>query len=444
MLHTYFNHFTKKCVIWSFIPFLMKTKTRHSKFLYRCTSCGLETDGAEGVQYLCDDCSKSNTNDTPPAGALKIVYDYHSLRHKFPEFKKLKETGFIDLLPVLDIGSFPKLKVGRTALYKYDHLQGEQLPFHLFLKDDSQNPTFSYKDRASALVSAFALENGLDTIVAASTGNAGSSLAGICAAQQQKAVIMVPESAPIAKISQVLMYGATLVPVKGTYDDAFELSLAATKAFGWYNRNTGYNPLTIEGKKSAALELFEQMGSEKINRIFVSVGDGVIISGIYKGFEDLLKLGFIDDMPTIVAVQSEKSDNLVRNLDQAVFKALPSTTLADSISVDVPRNFHMARQFIHQYEGEAMTVSDDAILEASALLARSHGIFAEPAAAAAYAGMLKYRKQEMIEPGSNNVVMLTGSGLKDLRAIQKMIQVPDSIEPDIDRLKDLYMHQHSQ
>ncbi len=403
----------------------------------------MEIDSADGVHYLCPACSKSNTGDAPPAGALKIEYDYHSLRHKFRAFRKLKETGFIDLLPVQDISSLPKLKVGNTPLYKYDHLESDPLPFHLFLKDDSQNPTFSYKDRASALVSAFALENGLDTIVAASTGNAGSSLAGICAAQRQKAVIMVPESAPIAKISQVLMYGATLVPVKGTYDDAFELSLAATKVFGWYNRNTGYNPLTIEGKKTAAFELLEQMGSQKIDRIFVSVGDGVIISGIYKGFEDLLKLGFIDEMPTIVAVQSEKSDNLVRNLDQAVFLALPSTTLADSISVDVPRNFYMARQFIHQFEGEGTTVSDDAILEASALLARSHGIFSEPAAAAAYAGMLKYHKQEMIEPGSSNVVMLTGSGLKDLQAIRGVIQIPDAIEPDIDHLNDLYTYQIS-
>jgi threonine synthase len=418
----------------------MKTKTRHNKFLYRCNGCGLEIDGADGVHYLCPECSKSNTNDAPPAGVLKLEYDYHTLRHKYPHFIKLKETDFIDLLPVQNISSLPKLKVGNTPLYHYDQLQGEPLPFHFFLKDDSQNPTFSYKDRASALVSAFAYENELDTIVAASTGNAGSSLAGICAAQQQKAVIMVPESAPIAKISQVLMYGAALVPVKGTYDDAFDLSIKASETFGWYNRNTGYNPLTIEGKKTAAFELFEQMGGQRIDRIFVSVGDGVIISGIYKGFEDLIKLGFIDEMPTIVAVQSEKSDNLVRNLDQPAFTAVPSTTIADSISVDIPRNFYMARQFIHQYSGEGIAVRDEEILSASSMLARNTGIFAEPAATAAFAGMLKYREKGLLETNSNNIVMLTGSGLKDLQAISRSIKIPDAIEPDIEILRGIFTH----
>lgn len=417
---------------------MMKTKTWHNKFLYRCTGCGLEIDGADGVQYLCPQCSKSNTNDAPPGGVLKLEYDYHALRGKYKHFTKLKQTGFIDLLPIQNLSSFPKLRVGNTPLYHYDHLQGESLPFYFYLKDDSQNPTFSYKDRASALVSAFAHENGLDTIVAASTGNAGSSLAGICAAQQQKAVIMVPESAPIAKISQVLMYGASLVPVKGTYDDAFDLSIKASETFGWYNRNTGYNPLTIEGKKTAAFELFEQMGDKKIDRVFVSVGDGVIISGIFKGFEDLLRLGFIDQMPTIVAVQSEKSDNLVRNLNQTAFTAVPSTTIADSISVDIPRNFYMARQFIHQYEGEGIAVSDEDILSASSMLARNTGIFAEPAAAAAFAGLLKYREKGLLQANSNNIVMLTGSGLKDLQAIRRSIIIPEAIEPDIMTLKKYF------
>ncbi len=420
---------------------MMKKKTWHNKFLYRCTACRLEIDGTDGVHYLCKECSKSNTNDAPPAGVLKLVYDYDSLRHKFPHFLQLKETGFIDLLPICSLGSLPRLRVGNTPLYRYDHLQGEPLPFDLYLKDDSQNPTFSYKDRASALVSAFAFENGLDTIVAASTGNAGSSLAGICAARQQKAVIIVPESAPIAKMSQVLMYGASLVPVKGTYDDAFDLSIDASEAFGWYNRNTGYNPLTIEGKKTAAFELFEQMENKRIDRIFVPVGDGVIISGIYKGFEDLLKLGFIDTMPTIVAVQSKKSDNLVRNLDKQGFTAVSSTTLADSISVDIPRNFYMAQQFIHNYQGEGIAVSDQDILSASCFLARNTGIFAEPAAAAAFAGLIQYNKRGKIQPGTNNVVMLTGSGLKDLQGIKQVIKMPDAIDPDIKTLSRLQLHQ---
>ncbi len=410
-------------------------KAKEEKYIYQCIRCDFEVNDTQGVQYLCPECSKNNTPDMPPAGALRVVYDYHTLHQTKKGFNKLQQNRYLDLLPIQSVASLPVLRVGGTPLYRYPSKDNTGFPFNLFLKDDSQNPTFSYKDRASALVSAYAREKGWSTIVAASTGNAGSSMAGICAAQQQQAVIMVPESAPVAKISQVLMYGATLVPVKGTYDDAFELSLQATEAFGWYNRNTGFNPLTIEGKKSAAFEIYDQMQGNVPDHVFVPVGDGVIISGVYKGFEDLLLMGIIDYMPIIVAVQSAQSANLVNNLQTAAFKATSSTTIADSISVDIPRNFYMAKGFINKYGGKGFIVDDSEIMEASAQLARNYGIFAEPAAAAAYAGLIKMHRNGEIREGSNNVVMLTGSGLKDLKSIQKMLKKPDSIECSLDHLK---------
>ena len=271
--------------------------------------------------------------------------------------------------------------------------------------------------------------------MAASTGNAGSSLAGICAARKQKAIIMVPENAPTAKLTQIVMYGATIVPVQGTYDDAFDLSVAATREFGWYNRNTAYNPLTIEGKKTVAFELTDQMDLRVPDRIFVSAGDGVILSGVYKGYEDLFQLGLIDRMPVVVAVQATGSDNLVRNLNRATFETRTSHTIADSISVDVPRNFIMAAFFLKQYGGESITVSDEQIMHAAAELAHNTGLFAEPAAAAAFAGMQAYRKQNRLPEGSHNVVLLTGSGLKDLKAFASHAQMPESIKPDLESLK---------
>jgi threonine synthase len=283
-------------------------------------------------------------------------------------------------------------------------------------------------------VSAFAKENGIETIVAASTGNAGSSLAGLCASQKQKAIIMVPEAAPLAKLTQILMYGARIVPVKGTYDDAFDLSIKATEKFGWYNRNTGFNPLTVEGKKSVSFEIFDQLGETLPDRIFVSVGDGVIISGIYKGFEDLLKLKIIEKIPVIVGVQAEGSDNLSRNITNAKFEIRPSTTIADSISVDIPRNFNMAKQFILNYKGETITVSDTEIVNASGILSRNTGIFAEPAATTAFAGMLNYLEHNKLEKNSKNLVLLTGNGLKDLKAVQSILNMPPSVEPNIDSI----------
>jgi threonine synthase len=227
------------------------------------------------------------------------------------------------------------------------------------------------------------------------------------------------------------MYGATLIPVKGTYDDAFDLSVQISEKYGYYNRNTAFNPLTIEGKKTVSFEIFSQLNHQVPDRIFIPVGDGVIFSGVCKGFEDLFKLGIINRMPVLVAVQAEGSNNLINNLGTKPFVAVPSKTIADSISVDVPRCFYMTARYLDEYAGESVTVSDQEILTASVLLSRTTGIFSEPAAVAAYAGMLKYRDQRLIPVGSTNVVLLTGSGLKDLSAVQSSIRIPAAVEPDI-------------
>ncbi len=409
---------------------------KKTKFHYECNDCGAHYQPNE-VQYLCPVCAAKNTVSQPPKGVLKIVYNYKKLIENNIDFNSLNQNDFLDLLPIESIKNLPNLRVGKTPLYKQKSLDNTDLPFNLFLKDDAQNPTFSFKDRASAIVSAYAKEQGFDTIVAASTGNAGSSLAGICAAQGQKAIILVPESAPKAKLTQIVMYGASIVPVKGTYDDAFDLSIKATEEFGWYNRNTAFNPLTIEGKKTVSFELFEQLNFTVPDRMFVPVGDGVIISGVYKGFEDLLKLKIIDKMPCIVAVQSEGSNNLISNLDKEKFIVKSSNTIADSISVDIPRNYYMAKDFLEKYAGEILAVADGEIIQASGILSKNSGLFAEPAAATAFAGFLSYFKDQKLLDNSNNVVVLTGSGLKDLNSVQEIIDIPKAINPSVDEMKKL-------
>ena len=416
------------------------------KFHFECIDCQAEYPG-DKIIYLCPACDRSNQPDLPPKGVLKTIYEYAGIisRHTTEKlFQSLMEDHFVPLLPISGNRFWPNLRIGNTPLYRIDHrlwLEKDDPDFGLYLKDDSQNPTFSFKDRASALVSAWAGENNIGTLIAASTGNAGSSLAGICAAQGQRAIIVVPAAAPLAKLTQILMYGATLIPVKGTYDDAFDLSIKLTRKYGWYNRNTAYNPLTIEGKKTVSFELFMQLGHKVPDRIFIPVGDGVIFSGVCKGFEDLLKLGIIERMPLLVAVQAQGSKNLINNLDREAFVSSASRTIADSISVDVPRCYHMTANYIKEYDGEYISVSDQEILLASQQLARSTGIFSEPAAAAAFAGMMKYRHGGLILPGSINVVLLTGSGLKDLSAVQTSIKIPEPVEPDIravERVMDDY------
>lgn len=413
------------------------------KYHFRCINCGGEYEAGKPL-YLCPACSSGNQPGKPPKGVLKAIYDYKAISISSNKhlFKELEKDQFLPLLPLQGLSSLPKLKVGETPLYHYRELASEKLGFDLFLKDDSQNPTFSFKDRASAIVSAWAKEHGIETIIAASTGNAGSSLAGMCAVQGQKSVIFVPAAAPMAKLTQIVMYGAKIVPVAGTYDDAFSMSVKATELFGFYNRNTAFNPLTIEGKKTVSFEIFRQMGKRIPDRIFVPTGDGVILSGVYKGFEDLLRLGIIEKMPVIVAVQAEGSMNLVNNLHTDEFRSTPSSTIADSISVDVPANFYMAADYIWKYIGETVTVSDEEILDASVRLSQSTGLFAEPAAAAAFAGMLKYKSSGILEPGSKNVVLLTGSGLKDSKSVQSRIQVPEPVSPDIESLNRIFTSKH--
>ncbi|NVO03084.1 MAG: threonine synthase [Bacteroidetes bacterium] len=405
-----------------------------NKYYYECVDCGNKIETTE-VVYLCPICEKKQDKNLPPKGVLKVLFNYSDLKTK--TFKSLEKKHFIDLLPINSAKSLGFLRVGNTPMYKISKLENQKLDFSLFIKDDSQNPTFSFKDRASILVSAFAKENKIKTISAASTGNAGSSLAGICASQNQKAIIFVPATAPKAKLTQIVMYGATIIPVMGTYDDAFDLCVEFSKKFGWYNRNTAYNPLTIEGKKIVSFEIFSQLKQILPDRIFVPVGDGVIISGVYKGFEDLLKCGFISKIPIIIAVQAEGSQNLIKNINSKSFKYTPSKTIADSISVDIPRNFNMAVQFMKKYKGESIIVSDKEIINASTLLSKNTGIFAEPAAATAFAGMLKYKEMNLIQKDSKNLVLLTGSGLKDLNSVQSEITIPEPIDPKAKNLEQL-------
>lgn len=405
------------------------------KYHFRCSDCGKEF--YQPFLYLCPECSAQNRDNLPPAGVLQTIYPYDMIAGKLSGkrlFDDLQDKHFLPLLPVKSEKSLGILRVGNTPLYDAGFLTLLPRGAKVLIKDDSQNPTFSFKDRASQLVSAWALEHDINTIVTASTGNAGSSLAGICASQQQRAVIFVPAAAPIAKLLQMVMYGATTIPVNGNYDAAFELSLKATAHFGWFNRNTAYNPFTIEGKKTVAFELYQQMCGKLPDCIFVPVGDGVIISGLYKGFEDLLKLGIIDRIPMVVAVQSEKSDNLVRNIDSGDFQIQPATTIADSISVDIPRNFRMASGFIKRYAGEYVTVSDESIISASERLARTTGIFTEPAGAAAISGLLKWIGEGRLEPGETAVVLATGSGLKDISTPASHLVMPEPIAPNLESL----------
>jgi threonine synthase len=294
----------------------------------------------------------------------------------------------------------------------------------LWVKDESRNPTASFKDRASAIVLARGREIGAEVIVTASTGNAGAALAGMAAAIGHKAVIFAPRTAPPAKIAQLLIFGAKVYLVDGTYDDAFDLTIQASDEFGWYCRNTGYNPFTAEGKKTAALEIWEWMenlqpGLLKPLSVFVSVGDGNIISGLHKGFKDLMQLGWMERIPRIFGVQAEGSAAIAQAYYAGTEKITPVTakTIADSISVDLPRDGVRAVRAARESGGGYIIVGDEAILSAIAELGRI-GIFAEPAGATAYAGLIKAIQSDLIKPDEPVLVINTGGGLRICAAMR--------------------------
>jgi threonine synthase len=330
------------------------------------------------------------------------------------------------------------------------------------MKDDGRNPTASFKDRASAVVVARAQEIGAGTVVTASTGNAGAALAGMAAAAGQPAVILAPRTAPPAKVAQLLIFGATVLLVEGTYDQAFDLSVEAAAALGWYCRNTGYNPFTAEGKKTAAFEICEQLGlavgAKDRNDssggrgtasgpspdpwiapdvVFVSVGDGNIISGLHKGFRDLLELEWIPRMPRLVGIQAEGSAAVYQAFTAGANEISPvhAETIADSISVDLPRDGLRALRAVRESGGTLLTVDDRAILNAIAELGRVEGVFAEPAAATAYAGLVEAVHRRLVDPQERVVVMLTGSGLKDVRAAMQAAGEATVIEPSLAALR---------
>jgi threonine synthase len=310
------------------------------------------------------------------------------------------------------------------------------------LKDESRNPTASFKDRASAVVVARAREIGAKVVVTASTGNAGAALAGMAAAVGQKVVIFAPKTAPPSKIAQLLVYGAQVILVDGSYDQAFDMTVQASQDFGWYCRNTGFNPFTAEGKKTAAFEIWENVllqhphASARPLSIFISVGDGNIISGIHKGFKDLLALGWLDTMPRLFGVQAVGSAAVAQAVIANTEEIRPVTarTLADSISVDLPRDGLRAVRAITQTGGDCLVVEDAEILHAIAALG-SVGVFAEPAGAAAFAGLAAAVAQGKIAPDDPVLVLNTGSGLKDTRAAMMAVREAAVIEPSLPALK---------
>ncbi|MGC9366713.1 MAG: threonine synthase [bacterium] len=308
---------------------------------------------------------------------------------------------------------FPAVPIGSTPLWKVQNPHSKTSSVELYVKNDTLNLTGSTKDRASYLVTALATKFNYPAICVASTGNAASSQAGLCACAGLSSIVFIPEKTPQAKVLQCQHYGAKIFKVAGGYDQAYQMSLEYTREHDQkiLSRNTAYNPLTIEGKKTVSLEIFREMGKVP-DYIFIPAGDGVILSGVYKGFRDLVDYGFSNHVPKIIAVQSSQSCALYHGLYQGKFdQNYQAQTIADSLSVNIPQAGYLATSYLSKYQGEIMLVSDQEILDAQRELSLNTGVFAEPSAAAGYAGFKKYQNFKL---NSSVVLLITGSGFKDM------------------------------
>jgi threonine synthase len=396
-----------------------------SRYYLECMICGEIYTPAE-VEYVCPDHGD--------AGTLDVVYDYDHLAHtvRREDFEGETMWRYRGLLPIPLNVAVPPLRVGWTPLAPVPALAVEAGVATLWLKDETGQPTGSLKDRASAMAVVKAGERGASVITTASTGNAAAALAGVAASVGGESVIFVPAAAPQAKIAQLLAYGARVLLVDGTYDQAVDLCLEVGRRRGWYNRTTGYNPYMSEGKKTVAYEIAEQLGWQVPDAVVVPVGDGCIIGGVYKGFYDLKEMGWIDTIPRLIGVQAEGSAYLAeawRNGEDLVRKpAIEAVTVADSIAAGLPRDRLKAMRAVTSTDGVFLTVSDAEILAAIPAVASRSGVFLEPAAAAGWAGLLRARETGVIDARDRVVMLGTGNGLKDIPAALRAMEAA-GVEP---------------
>jgi len=379
----------------------------------RCIVCGREYPPS--CRLTCDACP-------PGEGILDGIYDYEAARRTLTReslaTRPFNHWRYREVLPISNTTPLPPLHVGWTPVYDVPRLADQLGVARLWIKDDGRNPTASFKDRASSMGVAKACEFGFHTVACASTGNAASSLAGFAAAVGLRSYIFVPERAPEPKVAQLLLFGATVLRVQGTYDAAYDPCSEAVARFGWYNRNCAVNSYLVEGKKTGGLEIGEQMASTPPDWVAVSVGDGCTIAGVWKGLHEMHELGILARLPRMLGVQAQGSPAVAQQFargEETPFVKTEAQTVADSICVAMPRNWRKAVRAVKESKGCYVTVSDDEIIDALRYTPRLTGVFGEPAAVAAVAGVAAARRQNIIGPQETVLALITGNGLKDIR-----------------------------
>lgn len=390
-----------------------------------CVRCGRRY-GVD-VSYTCSECGLE--------GVLEVEYDYEKVARTLTaaslQGRPKSAWRYTELLPIDARAALPHLQVGMTPLYEVPRLAEAVGVRSLWLKDDGRNPTGSFKDRASSVGVVKAKEEGKAVVACASTGNAASSLAGFAAAMGLASFIFVPERAPEPKVAQLLIFGANVIRVRGSYDQTWQFCQDACGRYGWYNRNAAVNPYLVEGKKTVGLELGEQLADRMPDWVVVSVGDGCTIAGVWKGLKEMYRLGLLRRLPRMLGVQAMGAAPVTRAFDSGEdLIPVEARTLADSIEVGHPRNWRKAVRAVRESGGAMVNVQDTEILESMRRTARLGAVFAEPAAAAGVAGVAAAVARSIVDWGESVLVVITGNGLKDVKSAIQAVSPPIDIDPD--------------
>lgn len=396
-----------------------------------CVRCGRLS--RDPWQWWCPTCG--------PDARMDVQYqaDAAALMMAGLDERPHDQWRYAELLPVAPDMPRPPLPTGWTPVVESARLATWLGVRRALIKDEGRNPSASLKDRASAVAVAMAIATGADRVVCASAGNAASSLAAMAASVGLPATIFVPKRAPAPKVAQLRTYGAQVFRVDADYDRTWDLCAAVAHEVErsgrqrWFNRNSAQNPYLIEGKKTAGLELAEQLGERLPGWVAVSVGDGCTVAGIIKGLEEAFEAGLAPHVPRVLAVQALGASPLVQAWRDGGPPLMDGVeTVADGICVGHPRNAERALAALRRVQGEVVAVHDRSILEAISGTASRCGVFAEPAGAAAVAGVAEAVRRGIIERDEDVVIVITGNGLKDTGAALRAVTGPTDVPANID------------
>jgi threonine synthase len=397
----------------------------------KCIECGTTYDIDE-IIYKCGKCD----------GILEVVTDIEELRNKISTDKwkgrSLSVWRYIDFLPIKDKINIVTLNEGGTGLHRCKRLAEKIGLKKLFIKFEGENPTGSFKDRGMTVGVSKARELGVSIVICASTGNTSASLAAYAAKSGRQCIVLVPAGKiGVGKLAQAIAHGARLIQVKGNFDDSLDMVFQLCERNNQIYLLNSINPFRIEGQKTIAFEVSEQLGVPP-DCMVMPVGNAGNISAAWKGFNEFEAVGLTNSKPRMIGIQAEGASPIVNAYRKKKIRVEPilfPETVATAIRIGNPVSWRKALNSIYESNGYAETVTDQEILDAQRLLAQTEGIFAEPASATPIASLKKLLDQGVINKSDSIVCVATGHGLKDADVITRVFGKPIEVEADIDAIE---------